>query len=265
MAARDLRGGRLSGVAAGAIGLVVCLALVTLWLRLKSPEEAQKTTAEFTHLNIKTWHVLDELPCELAQFETVFWEPKDTTSLRNWLRTEGKLLGRQVLEIGTGTGIVALCCGHSGAERVIATDINPNAVANARYNAELCGLTNRVEVRQVPRNAPGPFSVLNANEQFDFIMSNPPWEDAAVEELAAHALYDPGFELLDGMLRDGAKYLKPHGRLLLAYGARTAIDRVLRSAPKFGWRARIIDERELETLPEVFVPGMLLELSQNGF
>ena len=37
------------------------------------------------------------------------------------------LSGKTVVDVGTGTGIIALAAGRAGAETVIATDINPNA------------------------------------------------------------------------------------------------------------------------------------------
>jgi ribosomal protein L11 methylase PrmA len=48
--------------------------------------------------------------------------------------------GRRVLDMGTGTGILALIAAHLGATQVVATDFNPNAVRNARLNADLLGL-----------------------------------------------------------------------------------------------------------------------------
>lgn len=211
-------------------------------------------------LRIKSWHTLDGFSRELAQFETVFWDPADTHSLRTYLETSPQLENGHVLEIGTGTGLVALFCAEHGAARVVATDINPQAVANARYNADLFGVTDKLDVRLVPTDRPAPFSVIKGDEKFNLIISNPPWEDAPVEEVAAYALYDPGFALLDGLLRQGAEHLQPSGRMLLAYGAKTAIERIVSTAPNFGWTVTIHDDRELSTLPEVFVPGVLLEL-----
>ena len=63
--------------------------------------------------------------------------------------------------------------------------------------------------------------------------------------------------LLDG-LRD---HLNPGGRALLAYGAVDGIQHLLRYSEDNGLRVRILDDRKLEDLPAVFVPGMLLEVS----
>ncbi|MFK7736813.1 MAG: methyltransferase [Pirellulaceae bacterium] len=214
-----------------------------------------------SELGIRDWHYVPDLDVELAQFDTVFWEPDDTSSLRDWLRNAETIQGSQILEIGTGTGIISITALKAGARKVVATDINPNACTNANYNKEALGLSGELEVRQVSKVAPAAFSVIGVEEKFDFIISNPPWEDAEVREVAAHALYDPDFELLDGLLVDGREHLEPGGLLLLAYGAKTAIQRILTLGPKTGWQVEILDPRELDSLPEVFLPGMLLKLS----
>lgn len=214
-------------------------------------------------LEIKQWHFVDDLQVELAQFETVFWEPEDTDSLRQWISDAEEVEGSSILEIGTGTGLVSIACLLQGAERVVATDINPHAYANARYNAEHLELSPRLETRLVSAESPGPFSVVPADERFDLILSNPPWEDAEVNEVAAFALYDPAFALLDGLLEHAADHLNLGGKLLLAYGAKQAIERIQSKAPQLGWTVTIDDERKLSELPEVFVPGMLLILSRE--
>src|SRR5438128_1701415 len=48
--------------------------------------------------------------------------------------------GKRVCEVGTGTGILALAAARSGAELVVATDINPNASLSANENARGNGL-----------------------------------------------------------------------------------------------------------------------------
>lgn len=211
---------------------------------------------------IKTWHHLPDFEQPLAQFESVFWEPRDTDSLRVWIGSSDSVSDATVLEIGTGTGLIALWCAEHGARRVVATDINQAAAANARYNAQQIGVQDVVEVRLVPSTDPGAFSVVEPEEQFDLIISNPPWEDAPVSEDAAFALYDPGFALLDDILAESKNHLKPGGKLLLAYGAKEAIRRIIDTAPEYGWNVNVVDERTINELRSVFLPGVLLELSR---
>jgi ribosomal protein L11 methylase PrmA len=54
------------------------------------------------------------------------------------------LSGKHVVDIGTGSGILALAAARAGAENVIATDINPNAALTAIENARANGMDDCV-------------------------------------------------------------------------------------------------------------------------
>jgi release factor glutamine methyltransferase len=73
-----------------------------------------------------------------------------------------------VLDMGTGSGVCALCAARQAA-RVVAVDINPAAVRCARINALLNHLDGRVQVRQGDLFAPVP------GERFDLVLFNPPF------------------------------------------------------------------------------------------
>jgi len=199
-----------------------------------------------------------DFPQPLVLFDTVFWEPQDTTTLRDLIRTNDLVQGKDVLEIGTGSGVIALCCAQTGARRVVATDINPHAVANARYNARQVGLSDRIKVRQVSQTDPGAYAVLEPDERFDVIISNPPWEDRRPTSIDEYALDDDGFALMTSLLAGLKERLKPGGRALLSYGCVSAIKTLERLAPQYGLTTQRFDDRNLDALPEVFLPGMLI-------
>jgi release factor glutamine methyltransferase len=73
--------------------------------------------------------------------------------------------GERVLEVGTGTGIIALHCAKAGA-RVVATDVTKAATECARNNARL----NHIEMDVVRTELAGALS-----GEFDAIMFNPPY------------------------------------------------------------------------------------------
>jgi SAM-dependent methyltransferase len=208
----------------------------------------------------QTWS-LDELQFgEIVQFESVFWEPDDTVSLRKLIVDDGIVASRDVLEIGTGTGIISILCLQNDAKRVVATDINPAAVANAKYNAAMLFPETDLDVRLVSKDYPGAFEVIEDNERFDLIISNPPWEDRVATKPADHAFYDPGFLLMDSLLDGLPKHLRRSGRCLLAYGHVPAIKRLKIEAEKRDLEFKILDERDLDSLDTDFLPGMLVEI-----
>ncbi|MCS6771002.1 MAG: 50S ribosomal protein L11 methyltransferase [Kiritimatiellae bacterium] len=75
--------------------------------------------------------------------------------------------GSSVLDVGTGSGILALAAAKLGARRVVAIDHDPQAVAHARANARLNRLGNRIRfsVRDLEQDGPprGRFDVVCAN------------------------------------------------------------------------------------------------------
>lgn len=232
----------------------LCLAIVMLGCR------RYREDLDYGFRVQQTWPV-DEWPgVEFVQFESVFWEPDDTTSLRRLIVDDRIVAGRKVLEIGTGTGLIAIFCQQHDASLVVATDINPAAVANARYNAAMLDAELNLEVRQVPVEDPGAFSAIAAGETFDLILSNPPWEEGLVQQPADHAFYDPRFALMDSILDGLPRHLNPGGRCLLAYGHLPAVRRLIEQAESRGYRLQVLDDRDLDTLSTNFLPGMLIEI-----
>jgi ribosomal protein L11 methyltransferase len=59
-----------------------------------------------------------------------------------------ELQGRRVLDVGTGSGVLALAAVRLGAAAVVAIDVDPDALDNARGNAVLNGAPRNIEFRQ---------------------------------------------------------------------------------------------------------------------
>jgi ribosomal protein L11 methyltransferase len=105
-----------------------------------------------------------------------------------WLSRE-LVPGARVIDYGCGSGILAIAAGLLGAGEVIATDIDPQALASTADNARI----NQVDVRVQPTSAPlAPADVVLAN-----ILANP----LKVLAPALVALLRPGATLvLAGLL-----------------------------------------------------------------
>ena len=237
--------------------ICVCLAWVSL---ISGCRDEYREDLDYSYGVEQTWSVDELLTGEMVQFETVFWEPEDSASLRKIIVENAIVSGRDVLEIGTGTGLISVLCLENGAKSVVATDINAAAVANAAYNAAMLCPDQTLDVRQVETGKPGAFSVIKPTEKFDLVISNPPWEDGVVTKPADHAFYDPGFQLMDTLLDGLPKHLKPGGRCLLAYGNVEAIRRLQAESAKRSYGFKILDDRTLDSLEGNFLPGMLVEI-----
>jgi len=130
-----------------------------------------------------------------------------------------------ILDLGTGTGAIALALASERPDaRVLAVDRVEDAVALARANAEQLRL-NRVEVRQSDW-----FAGLGGGQQFDMIVSNPPYidlhdphleqGDVRFEPSSALVAADEGLADLLLIVSQAPDYLKAGGWLLLEHGYR---------------------------------------------
>ncbi|MCG8651263.1 MAG: 50S ribosomal protein L11 methyltransferase, partial [Pirellulales bacterium] len=174
--------------------------LVGLVMALPGCRNKYRDDLDYSHAVKQSWELEELNYGQIVQFESVFWEPDDTISMRNAIFEDAIADGRDVLEIGTGTGLLSILCLQNGASKVVATDINPAAVANAKYNAAVLAPEQELDVRQVSKDNSGAFTVIDAKEKFDLILSNPPWQDGVVKKPADYAYYDPGFVLMTSLL-----------------------------------------------------------------
>lgn len=81
--------------------------------------------------------------------------------------------GREVLDIGSGSGIVAIAAAKAGASRVVAADIDPFAAAAIGLNAALNGVSVTVERRDLlDRAAAGWGAALAGDICYEVPMSS---------------------------------------------------------------------------------------------
>jgi len=128
---------------------------------------------------------------------------------------------RRVLDIGTGSGALAVTLALEMSAEVWATDISPAAASLAMANAARLQALIRVVVCDV-MNAIAPQSM-------DLIVSNPPYVPLTqkeglqreVRDFEPHvALFagDTGFEVYDRIAADAPRVLRPGGWLVLELG-----------------------------------------------
>ncbi len=81
-----------------------------------------------------------------------------TTRLSVQLLEEELRPGAVVLDVGTGSGVLAVAAALHGAARVDAVDIEPVAVRSARENAERNGVADRIRIEPGSVGAEAPFA-----------------------------------------------------------------------------------------------------------
>jgi release factor glutamine methyltransferase len=128
---------------------------------------------------------------------------------------------RRILDVGTGSGALAVTLQLERGAEVWATDISEAAAKVARSNAESLGASVRFVVCDLMTAMPA--------ESMDLIVSNPPYVPATqreglqreVRDFEPHvALFagDSGFELYDRIVADAPRVLRPGGWLVMELG-----------------------------------------------
>jgi predicted nicotinamide N-methyase len=74
------------------------------------------------------------------------------------------VIGREVLDIGSGSGIVAIAAAKAGASRVVAAEIDHFAAAAITLNMALNGVTVRIETRDLLDRAAAGWGVALAGD-----------------------------------------------------------------------------------------------------
>jgi release factor glutamine methyltransferase len=157
---------------------------------LKRVDLALQPDLEFSDLEIKVWDViLEELKKEIPiQYllgtthfygldfnvnENVLIPRPETEELVEWI-IESQKSGAgseslKILDIGTGSGCIAISLAKNLPDaHVFAIDISENALATAKKNA----IKNDVNVTFIQKNI---LETLDLEQQFDIIVSNPPY------------------------------------------------------------------------------------------
>lgn len=93
----------------------------------------------------------------------------------------------RILDIGTGTGLLALMAAQRSAAQIEAIEIDGAAAEQARLNAQASPWSNRISIKK------SPLQLFAPDGPFDFMLSNPPFfaaslrSEAENEQVAKHS------------------------------------------------------------------------------
>jgi len=222
---------------------------------------------------LASWVSEEHLPQQLAVYDGVFWGT-GATNFRDFIATSNLFKDKSVYDIGTGTGIYALLAIQAGSKYAVATDIDPRAVANAKLNAKIFGMADKIDARLVPASDTSAYSVLKKDERFDIIVSNPPWfgyTPETLRSLTARHYTDEGFQLINSIVKDMRDHLNPGGAAYLAIGNTEAIVLIGNLAATYHLNMEILDEKTntayIEAIAQpsggsgFFIPAAILKLT----
>ncbi len=142
------------------------------------------------------------------------------------LDTLKPLVCPKVLDLGTGSGVIAVCLAKARPDtQIIATDVNEAALAIARLNAQQLG----VSVEFLSGNwFEALAQTVTSASQFDVIVSNPPYIHPRDAHLTKGDLrFEPrraltddrdGLSAYDRIITEAGQWLKPDGWLWLEHG-----------------------------------------------
>jgi release factor glutamine methyltransferase len=151
------------------------------------------------------------------------------------------LRGKRVIDVGTGTGILALAAARAGAEYVTAADINPNAALSAAENARANGLGDRVGAL-----CSNLLAALAPRPLYDVILSSPPKHAGEPRNLADRGWHaGPKYRDISALFDQCRERLKPDGRLYVMVSSDSDLDLFGKLIDMAGFRARLAHERSI--------------------
>ncbi len=165
------------------------------------------------------------------------------------------LQNKKVVDVGTGTGILALFVAKKGAI-VTALDIHPLAVETARLNAQSNGfpLTSTLQIPS-PTNNPitsKPITILESDlfdrlppQVFDFVLVNPPYYSRAPRDFAEHAFFaGENLEYFEKLFGQLGEYSTPQTRVLMILSEDCPYLKIQEIAARNGFLLHIVFEKK---------------------
>ncbi|GAA2424160.1 HemK2/MTQ2 family protein methyltransferase [Streptomyces macrosporus] len=172
----------------------------------------------------------------------VYAPQEDTWLLRQALQDASLAPGSRVLDLCTGTGVLAMAALRMGASEAVALDASPRAVLAARCNARLHRLPMTV------RRGDLADAVAEAEEgrRFDVVLANPPYVPSPNPEPPRRGramCWDGGPDgraVLDRLCAAAPSLLEPGGALLLVHSELCGIETTLALLREEGLKSAVV-------------------------
>lgn len=181
---------------------------------------------------------IDYLGKSFLVLPSVFWPSWDSQALvKNYKINPGE----DVLDLCTGSGVIAIFSAIKGARKVIALDINPLAIECAKKNAIKHNVDKIIETR-----VSDMFTALRTGEKFDVITMNPPFTPHAASDFSEKTVWDEDLEVHKKFFENIKKYLKKNGRIYICHAKFGAIEEMKKMATEKGFHIKKIGETKVD-------------------
>ncbi len=146
---------------------------------------------------------------------------QDKTAMK--VGVDGVLLGawvdvdnaQNMLDIGTGTGLLSLMLAQKSSAHIVAVEIDENACNQAKENVLLSKWSERIEIV----NTSIQEFAISSNQKFDLVICNPPYFSASLNSADQQrniARHDDNLPL-DILIASVVKLLVGNGRFSMIY------------------------------------------------
>jgi release factor glutamine methyltransferase len=161
-------------------------------------------------------------------------------------------VGTQVLDVGTGTGILGILAAKS-ADKVFALDINPYAIRCAKKNAILNKVDGNISFLQGDLFAP-----IAKDAKFSLILFNAPYLPSKKAEPEswlerAWAGGKTGRVVIDRFISQAAKHLEKTGEILLMQSNLANVEKTFGEFHKFGMKTDTVARLNLPFFETLFL------------
>ena len=157
------------------------------------------------------------------------------------------LTDRTVIDLGTGSGILAIVASLQGAKKVYLLDTYDKAISLALENGERNGVGDRLV--HLPIGA--SMLPLPAGEKVDFILSNPAQLPLPQREWENSPFYagPDGRSMIDALIREAPMKLNPSGHVLMTHNSLANLRKSLDMFRSNGLQPRVLVERSIAFRP----------------
>jgi release factor glutamine methyltransferase len=177
--------------------------------------------------------------CESVVADVGVYAPQeDSWLLIETMQRTTPVEGRRVLDLCTGSGVLAVAAAQLGAADVTALDICPRAVQCSRNNASAAGVT--IDARQ------GTLSDALVEPRFDVVLCNPPYvpvTPAIAAPVGPAQAWDAGNDgrlVLDPLCTAAPRLLADRGTILIVQSEFADVNRTVDMLKGGGLDAEVV-------------------------